>query len=224
MWNWVAGHCGSLQGGARVYLLDMGDFVARGISVSLAAMRRKPFFCKSSGYSRVGIALPGDKREFPRDAHINHSLMYNMPECSSPGDTQGSNFRRCWRREFRLEESAFSMNGRAITSDSMDHLNPDDPMNYGDISGKPADENPLTINLKERYWQSLRNDFTIDRVRTWETSVFLFQNRKAILRQNRESRCVPGWPCKPTASTYQSQMEYHWQRQEQAAANANANA
>mmetsp|Transcript_1356 Transcript_1356/g.3481 ORF Transcript_1356/g.3481 Transcript_1356/m.3481 type:complete len:537 (-) Transcript_1356:585-2195(-) len=208
----------------EVYLLDASEFAARGISSGLAGLRRKPIYCRSSGYSRVGIALPGDKREFPRDAHINHSLMYNMPECSSPGDTQGSNFRRCWRREFRLEESAFSMNGRAITSDSMDHLNPDDPMNYGDISGKPADENPLTINLKERYWQSLRNDFTIDRVRTWETSVFLFQNRKAILRQNRESRCVPGWPCKPTASTYQSQMEYHWQRQEQAAANANANA
>jgi len=201
----------------------MGDFVARGISVSLAAMRRKPYFCKPSGYSRFGIALPGNKGEFPRAAHVNHASMHDLPECSSLGDPPDGSFAVCWHRELRVEESAFSMNGRTITSDSMDHMNPDDP-DYTDSHFWAEDQSPIQIHQAERYWQSLRNDFTIDRVRTWETSVFLFQNRKAILRQNRESRCVPGWPCKPTASTYQSQMEYHWQRQEQAAANANANA
>eukprot|EP00536_Pseudo-nitzschia_multiseries_P010672 jgi/Psemu1/67533/estExt_Genemark1.C_3340034 len=224
-WWWLCGEDYIEWHNREVYRISADDFSSVGISSGLVGLRRKPHYCRSSGFSRVGITTRGTEKEFPREAHHNHSYMYVFAQCKAPPPTDvvEENFNRCWRREYRLEESAFSVNGRAITSDSMDHMNPDDPSDYVDLTHIPKDEqSSLLIKMAERYWKSLQIDFSVDRTRAWETSVYLFQNRRSIIQQNRESKCVPGWPCHPPADIYQTKLEEHWSRQEQAAAAAAA--
>ena len=92
-------------------------------------------------------------------------------------------------------------------------MNPKKTNDYRDVAWLNETDYPLLINETERMWNILRNDFSIDRMKAWETSVYIFENRKLILKQNKDARCSPGFPCYDQAKKNLIRMERYWNSQ-----------
>uniref|UniRef100_A0A7S4ASY2 Uncharacterized protein n=1 Tax=Pseudo-nitzschia australis TaxID=44445 RepID=A0A7S4ASY2_9STRA len=222
----------------NIYKLSTKEYSTFGLTSGLVGLRQSPLFCTSAGFTRIGITnsrsssinasanvnsnsnsnSKSNSLKFPKDAYSNHALTFYFPECTHVHvavdrnvdalPTNG-NYSACWHREFPGE--SFVIKSRTITSDSMDHMNPrraDD--DYRDISWLNKTDYPLLINETEHLWLDLMQNFSIDRSRAWETSVYLFRNRRRILRQNRDLRCSPGFPCYVEAQRNHIRMENYW--------------
>jgi hypothetical protein len=51
----------------------------------------------------------------------------------------------------------------------------------------------------EYVWRLLQQEFSIDRYKAYETSLFLYEQRQNILAENEKGRCIPGFPCNKSA-------------------------
>mmetsp|Transcript_60522 Transcript_60522/g.123512 ORF Transcript_60522/g.123512 Transcript_60522/m.123512 type:complete len:107 (-) Transcript_60522:277-597(-) len=71
---------------------------------------------------------------------------------------------------------------------------------YRDLPWEGKDEHPLEgLDDQQSMWGIVEEDFSIDREEARTTSVFLRENLESILKENRESRCAPGFPCREVA-------------------------
>jgi len=217
-----------------IFKLTNEEYAEFGVTSGLAGLRQSPYFCTSAGFTRIGIttttitpsmsstqeSLSSSSFSFPKDAYSNHALAFYFPECTSTDtDTttaviNNGNYSHCWRREFPGE--VFILKSRTITSDSMDHLNPRRVGDYRDVAWLNKTDYPLLINATEKMWNILRKEYSINRTLAWETSVYIFDNRQLILRQNKESRCSPGFPCYKEARRNLLRMQKYWTRQTKA--------
>ena len=89
---------------------------------------------------------------------------------------------------------------RAITSDSMDHLNPR-ITDYRDLSWQNKEQRniflPPRIQDSEHTWKILQDEFSISRRQAWENvAIYLYEHAQQILDENQRARCAPGFPCK----------------------------
>ena len=212
-----------------IYMLTNKKYAEVGLTSGLAGLRQSPYFCTSAGFTRVGITKPSSSTEqelssslfkFPKDAYSNHALAFYFPECTTPtADSYSTkftpvvinnsgNYSHCHRREF--PGKIFILKSRTITSDSMDHINPKKADDYRDVAWLNKTDYPLIINATERMWNTLRTEFSINRSRAWETSVYIFNNREIILKQNKDSRCAPGFPCYKEAKKNLIRMNNFW--------------
>jgi hypothetical protein len=213
-----------------IFKLTNEEYTEYGITSGLAGLRQSPYFCTSAGFTRIGITTTpstststststssnsSSSFKFPKDAYSNHALAFYFPECTSTTNNTTStiinnngNYSHCWRREFSGE--AFILKSRTITSDSMDHMNPRKTDDYRDVAWLNKTDYPLLINETERMWNVLTKEFSIDRLHAWETSTYIFDNRRLILRQNKDSRCSPGFPCYKEAKKNLIRMEKYW--------------
>jgi hypothetical protein len=216
-----------------IFKLTNEEYTEHGITSGLAGLRQSPYFCTSAGFTRIGITTTtttstpmtsnsslssssSSPFKFPKDAYSNHALAFYFPECTSTNTTTATstiinnngNYSHCWRREFSGE--AFILKSRTITSDSMDHMNPRKTDDYRDVAWLNKTDYPLLINETERMWNVLTKEFAIDRLNAWETSTYIFDNRRLILRQNKDSRCSPGFPCYKEAKKNLIRMEKYW--------------
>eukprot|EP00536_Pseudo-nitzschia_multiseries_P018317 jgi/Psemu1/55049/gm1.55049_g len=227
-----------------VYTLSTEEYSKIGVTSGLAGLRKSPLFCTSAGFTRIGLTTSGNNNNnnnnnnnkntntntntlFPRDAYSNHALTFYFPGCTNrtsaaaaaatAATAAGShgNYSACWHREF--PDRAFVLKSRTITSDSMDHLNARrKAYDYRDISWLNETDYPLLIKESERWWTLLGEEFSIDRKKAWETSVYLFEQRRWILRENQYSRCAPGFPCYKEARKNHVRMERYWNQQAKA--------
>jgi hypothetical protein len=83
---------------------------------------------------------------------------------------------------------------------------------YRDNSWEDKSEHPLWVNETERTWKILQKDFSINRMQAWNISVFLRVNAPEIVKENQQSRCAPGFPCRQVAETTFKKMEAHLQK------------
>jgi hypothetical protein len=175
------------------------EYETFGLTSGITGMRHAPLYCASAGYTRVGFTHPGRPDEtmvFPQRAYSNHALAISFPACSN-----AAQMTECLRREF--PGRAFVLKSRSITSDSMDHMNPRQN-DYRDNSWENKTEHVLLVNETERTWRTLRDEFSIDRLEAWKVSVYLRENAREILKENRDSRCAAGFPCREvTKNTFQ---------------------
>ncbi len=206
----------------QIFQLTDEEYKEEGITSGLAGLRQKPLFCTSAGFTRIGIThipkTPASNYShmfFPKDGYSNHALTFYFPECTPSNNTSSviasGNYSGCWHREFA--EKAYIVKSRTITSDSMDHLNVAKTKDYRDISWLNASDFPLLINNTEHMWDILDNEFSIQRTKAWELSVYVFEHRHAIIKQNKQSRCSPGFPCFKTAKRNLIRMERYWAKQ-----------
>jgi hypothetical protein len=73
---------------------------------------------------------------------------------------------------------------------------------------------PLRINETEVAWEILVQDFSISRRAAWTTSLYLYEHRKQILKENSSSRCTPGFPCYKAAKKNLILLERYVMHQE----------
>ncbi|VEU33315.1 unnamed protein product [Pseudo-nitzschia multistriata] len=207
-----------------IYRLTDEQFSSSGLTSGLVGLRQSPLFCTSAGFTRIGITsvISGDSRSgsqprrsyshavFPKEAYSNHALAFYFPPCTPPmaSATLSGNYSGCWHREF--PERMFVLKSRTITSDSMDHMNPRKSDDYRDVSWLNETAYPLLTNRVEEMWKILGRDFSIDRTSAWETSMYLYENRRLIVRENKNSRCSPGFPCYNEAKKNIFRLEKYW--------------
>ena len=203
----------------EIFWLTQEEYAESGISSGLAGLRQSPLFCTSAGFTRIGITEIPKKPSgyshmaFPKDGYSNHALTFYFPECTSSSNTSmgsNGNYSACWHREF--EDKVYILKSRTITSDSMDHMHVG-KQDYRDISWLNASDYPLLINDTEHMWEILGSEFSINRTKAWETSAYIFEHRHSIIRQNKLSRCSPGFPCFKTAKRNLIRMERYWAKQ-----------
>ena len=207
----------------QIFQLTEEQYAQTGITSGIAGFRQSPLFCTSAGFTRIGITAPqaATKRTspsyshmvFPKNGYSNHALTFYFPECTPYNATivPNGNYSACWHREFA--EKIYIVKSRTITSDSMDHLNVGKTNDYRDISWLNASDFPLLINDTERMWGVLGTEFAINRTKARETSAFIFEHRQSIIKQNKNSRCSPGFPCWKTAKKNLVKMERYWIKQ-----------
>ena len=70
-------------------------------------------------------------------------------------------------------------------------------------------DHPLVINETEKIWRILQDDFSINRLKAWETSMYLRENLESIIQENKKSRCAPGFPCREVADVTFKKMSLH---------------
>jgi hypothetical protein len=212
----------------EIFQLTEEQYSKTGITSGLAGLRKAPLFCTSAGFTRVGITTPPkvgasassnySHMVFPKDGYSNHALTFYFPECTTTTTinttvvVSNGNYSACWHREYPGE--AFIIKSRTITSDSMDHLNVARAKDYRDVAWLNASDYPLLINETKRMWDILGTDFSIDQTKARETSAYIFEQRRSILYQNKETRCTPGFPCHKTAKTNLVRMERYWLKKE----------
>eukprot|EP00534_Pseudo-nitzschia_fraudulenta_P004285 CAMPEP_0201118170 /NCGR_PEP_ID=MMETSP0850-20130426/2293_1 /ASSEMBLY_ACC=CAM_ASM_000622 /TAXON_ID=183588 /ORGANISM="Pseudo-nitzschia fraudulenta, Strain WWA7" /LENGTH=392 /DNA_ID=CAMNT_0047383163 /DNA_START=332 /DNA_END=1510 /DNA_ORIENTATION=+ len=201
----------------EIYRSSKTVYSEEGLPSGLAGLRKNPVFVNSAGYSRIGITTttgryssgssepPNSRMMFAEDAYINHAYAFWRPTCTTTPPTDGSkgNYSNCWRRE--KEEEVSAVNARTIISTSMDHM--------GSKKNEFRDRNNpnnLIINESERLWHVLETQFSINRTKVWETSIYLFANRELILQQNVAIRCTPGYPCNPHALESMREIQKHF--------------
>jgi hypothetical protein len=195
-----------------------------GVGSGLTGTRTNPFFCTSAGFTRIGLTHPSlpHPMDFPKEALSNHAIAFYFPHCTDevdrwvqrpPSHHANISLARCYRRVF--PNLPFILKSRSITSDSMENMNAKKPDDYRDVAWLNKTENPLLLNETETIWDILKEDFSIDRRRVWEISMYLFEHRRDILRQNMASRCIPGFPCNKGARKNLLYMERFWARQEE---------
>lgn len=207
-----------------IITLSEERYLELGVGSGLTGTRTNPYFCTSAGYTRIGLTHPSlpNSMQFPKDALSNHAIAFYLPPCSdhtaegwSQQPSSGGNFSlaRCYRRVF--PDQPFILKSRSITSDSMENMNPRKPFDYRDVAWLNKTENPLWVNETELVWDILKDDFSVDRRQAWKVSVYLFEHRRDILRQNKDSRCTPGFPCNKGARKNLLTMEKLWTKQDE---------
>ena len=215
-----------------IFRLSDSAYKEVGLTSGITGIRHAPQYCASAGFTRVGLTTsmltsekdgsnyPNNKSNpqqrdaftFPQKAYSNHALATeNFDLCSVPGDynTDGftnSTMSRCFLREFA--GLPFILKSRSITSDSMDHMDPK-RKDYRDLPWESKADHPLLINETERIWRILEEDFSIDRLMAWQTSVYLRENLGSIIEENNHSRCAPGFPCREVADVTFKKMSAH---------------
>ncbi|KAL3935224.1 MAG: hypothetical protein SGARI_003064, partial [Bacillariaceae sp.] len=199
-----------------IFLISAEHYAGSGVSSGLTGVRSSPYFCTSAGFTRIGLTTSPTNMAFPKDAYSNHALAFYFPQCTdadklSTTPVANISLSRCWRREFPGQP--FILKSRSITSDSMDNLHVKDH-EYKDVPWLSADEHPLLINETEKSWDILIQNFSINRLAAWSLSTYLYENRRTILRENKMSRCSPGFPCYKAAKKNMVMMERYWMRQE----------
>lgn len=210
-----------------VFTVTKAQYEEFGISSGLTGLRTNPYFCTSAGFTRIGLTTSAAASsasaslprltQFPNDALGNHAIAFYSPPCTgdvaAAAAATGGNvsLARCYRRVFPGQP--FIVKSRSITSDSMENMNPKKPDDYRDVAWLNKTQNPLMINETEMTWDVLRTDFSIDRLRVWEISLFLYENRQDILEENMASRCAPGFPCNKGARKNLVNMVRSWTRQ-----------
>lgn len=205
----------------QIFQLTDEEYKEEGITSGLVGLRQKPLFCTSAGFTRIGITdIPKTAASnyshmvFPKKGYSNHALTFYFPECTPSNNASviaSGNYSGCWHREFA--EKAYIVKSRTITSDSMDHLNIAKTKDYRDISWLNASDYPLLINDTEHMWDILGNEFSIQRTKAWELSVYILEHRQSIIKQNKQSRCSPGFPCFKTAKRNLIRIERYWAKQ-----------
>jgi hypothetical protein len=198
-----------------IFRIAPEDYAVTGITSGLTGVRKAPYFCTSAGFTRIGLTTAPSNMTFPKDGYSNHALAFYFPECTaeskiSTTPTVNVSMAQCWRREFPGQP--FILKSRSITSDSMDNLHPKDH-DYRDVPWVTAEEHPLLINETEKSWEILVQNFSINRRAAWSTSVYQYEHRRQILRENKVSRCSPGFPCYKAAKKNMILMERYWMRQ-----------
>jgi hypothetical protein len=161
-----------------VFLLTPEDYAKGGIGSGVTGLRQAPQFCASAGFTRVGLMeeQPPHKHYvvFPQTAYTNHAGVMTFPYCGVNGTVA-----HCWKREF--PNVPLVLKTRTITSDSMDHLNPN-KNDYRDLEWEEVDDHPLWINETEKTWKILEQDFAVDRLQAWHTSMYLFEHVLEIIK------------------------------------------
>ena len=209
----------------EIFQLMDEEYAKIGITSGLAGLRKAPLFCTSAGFTRIGITVTPPKvasdsdssdyshMVFPKEGYSNHALAFLFPECTTTTDVvSNGNYSACWHREYPGE--AFIIKSRTITSDSMDHLNVAKAKDYRDVSWLNASDYPLLTNDTAHMWDILSADFSIDQTNAQKTSAYIFEHRRSILHQNKQTRCTPGFPCYKTARKNLLRMERYWLKKE----------
>ncbi|KAL3923829.1 MAG: hypothetical protein SGILL_001419 [Bacillariaceae sp.] len=202
------------------------EYETLGLTSGITGMRHAPLYCASAGYTRVGFTAPadvtGDKNSqrgvssdtgssssnnnnngmllFPQQAYSNHALAVSFPACNVTQKIQ------CLRRE--LPGKAFILKSRSITSDSMDHMNPKHK-DYRDNNWENKTEHVLFVNETEHTWRILQEEFSIKRLEAWNVSVYLRDNAEEIVKENQQSRCAPGFPCREVTKKTFKKLSMH---------------
>jgi hypothetical protein len=111
-----------------IYLLTPQDYQDKS---GLKAVWDKPItFCAvlgCVGYTRVGtLEAPIGSLHFPKEVGIHHDLVIALPLFQ-----QGKTTAHCWKRVF--PNLLLLLKTQTVTSDSIDHLNNPQAVDYGDI-------------------------------------------------------------------------------------------
>jgi hypothetical protein len=168
-----------------VFQLTPKEYHHLGISSGITGIREKPEFCASAGFTRVGQMTTGPPHLFPKRAYVNHAGVQQFDECGTVTNNGNIVMTQCWQRAF--SNIPLILKTRTITSDSMDHLDPNKE-DYRDLAWETRDEHPLLVNASEPGWRLLEQEFFIDRLQAWETSVYLYEHVQEIIQENRASR------------------------------------
>ena len=200
-----------------IFRLTDSEYQDIGLTSGITGIRHAPQYCASAGFTRVGLTTTrsmttsksnNDSRQkslvFPQVAYSNHALATeNFDLCD---DKKNITLARCFRRDF--SGLPFILKSRSITSDSMDHMDPKRE-DYRDLPWEGKMDHPLVINETEKIWRILQDDFSINRLMAWETSMYLRENLELIIQENRKSRCAPGFPCREVADVTFKKMSLH---------------
>mmetsp|Transcript_27497 Transcript_27497/g.30856 ORF Transcript_27497/g.30856 Transcript_27497/m.30856 type:complete len:554 (-) Transcript_27497:78-1739(-) len=214
-----------------IFRLTDSEYRETGLTSGIAGIRHAPQYCTSAGFTRVGLTTTTTRMMgkstnsnnsqqktlvFPEVAYSNHALATeNFDLCnvidSAEGSATGQEVKsvvmaRCFRRDF--SGLPFILKSRSITSDSMDHMDPK-RKDYRDLPWEKKMDHPLLINETEKIWRILEDDFSINRFKAWETSIYLRDNLESIIEENKNSRCAPGFPCREVADvTFKKMSAY----------------
>jgi Putative rhamnosyl transferase len=199
-----------------IFKVTAEEYAISGLTAGLAGIRSRPYFCTSAGFTRIGLTVSPATMTFPKDAYSNHALAFYFPPCTDTQDlgwlpATNISVAHCFRRNFAGQP--FILKSRSIGSDSMDNMNPRD-RSYRDVAWLNDTDSPLLVNETELAWEMLVQDFSICRRDAWTTSLYLYEHRKQILRENKASRCSPGFPCYKAAKKNLLLMERYLMRQE----------
>ncbi|MGK3753876.1 MAG: hypothetical protein ACI8RD_006183 [Bacillariaceae sp.] len=202
-----------------IFRLTDSEYQEIGLTSGITGIRHAPQYCASAGFTRVGLTTTAmsmttsinnnnDSQQkflvFPQVAYSNHALATeNFDLCD---DVKNITLARCFRRDF--SGLPFILKSRSITSDSMDHMDPKRE-DYRDLPWEGKMDHPLLINETERIWRILQDDFSINRLMAWETSMYLRENLQSIIQENKNSRCAPGFPCREVADVTFKKMSAH---------------
>eukprot|EP00536_Pseudo-nitzschia_multiseries_P018643 jgi/Psemu1/56589/gm1.56589_g len=150
--------------------------------------------------ARSGEPPPLPLLAFPEVAYSNHALATEQFDVCNDGAGADPNITlsHCFRRSFPFQP--YVLKSRSITSDSMDHMDPR-RKDYRDLPWENATDHPLLgLDEPEWMWGVVRDGFSIDRNSAQITSAYLRENLAAILQENKDSRCAPGFPCRKVAT------------------------
>jgi Putative rhamnosyl transferase len=172
-----------------IFKVTPEDYVKHGLSDGVVGRRAIPPECISAGFTRVGmttITINQQSLVFPKKAQYNHfQTVKIMPPCNE------TTVQHCYFRSLRDFPGA--VRSRSITSDSMSQLDPD--LNYNKKNVYTADS-VLHLDNMDQLWEILSQQFFISRQQIQHVSHLLYEHRKAILQENDEGRCIPGFPCR----------------------------
>jgi hypothetical protein len=179
---WLFGASDQIEWHNRdIYTMTPGDYASNGISSGLAARRKNPTYPPSAGWTRVGtLQAPVRTIHFPLNAYTNHGAIdeTQIPRCGGTRTFAGCNARK-------FPGFPLVMRTRSVTSDSMDHLDPA-ISDYRDVFWRKG--NDLQVNEIELSWKILVDDFSIDRFKAWEASVYMYEHAHDIVKENKASR------------------------------------
>jgi len=214
-----------------IFRLTDSEYRETGLTSGITGIRHAPQYCTSAGFTRVGLTITttmlmeksansNNSQQktlvFPEVAYSNHALATeNFDLCnvidSAKGfaaeqDVEDVIMARCFRRDF--SGLPFVLKSRSVTSDSMDHMDPKQK-DYRDLPWEKKMDHPLLMNETEKIWRILEDDFSINRFKAWETSIYLRENLESIIEENKNSRCAPGFPCREVADVTFKKMSAH---------------
>jgi hypothetical protein len=184
---WLFGASDQIEWHNReIFTMTPRDYASNGIGSGLAALRKRPTFTPSAGWTRVGtLQAPVSTLNFPLKAYTNHGAV--ISDETRVRHCEGTKtFAGCYARN-KFPGFPLVMKTRSVTSDSMDHLDPR-ISDYRDVRWKKSHEIPLRLNETELSWKILADDFAIDRFKAWEASVYMYEHAHDIVKENKASR------------------------------------
>ncbi len=196
-----------------IYRLTEKQLRQKGLSGGIIGTRHAPQYCASAGFTRVGLTTEASPKEkllvFPQVAYSNHALateefdrcLKGSKEDIGPNHKSYNSTKALWSNCFRRDFDGFSfvLKGRTVTSDSMDHMGVRTE-DYRDLPWETKDQHPLLgLEEQENMWGIAKQQFSIDQNAAQTTSLYLREHLQEIIRENKESRCAPGFPCREVA-------------------------
>ena len=189
-----------------IYNLKSDEYKKEGITSGVVGIRVQPQECISAGYTRVGLVTKNTKDHVTKDKSKDIKVrLYDVPLIASANHYAAVRayskcttevVTHCYRRCFG--DKPFSVRTRTITSDGMTHLDPS-LISYSMKTASTPDT-AFQTSQGEHVWRLLQQEFSIDRYKAYETSLFLFEQRRNILAENEKGRCIPGFPCNKSAT------------------------